>query len=134
MKSVLPEPVASHFVVIRGRRFPPKQVIEILTGLDRADFTSHHARRILTGLGFTAGRAQEAGSRASALRKAATPRGAEALRPFLGQWVAVKDDEVLVAAGKPQEVVAWLASHDRRADSVFRVPADDASAAGLAPL
>ena len=31
-----------------GRPFPPKQVICLATGLDRADFTTHQARRILT--------------------------------------------------------------------------------------
>jgi 5-methylcytosine-specific restriction protein B len=56
VSDVDPEPIASQYVVIGSRRFPPKQVISEVTGLDRADFTSHQARRTLTGLGFTAGR------------------------------------------------------------------------------
>jgi hypothetical protein len=56
VRNVLPEPVASHYVVIGSRRYPPKQVIGLVTGLDRADFTSHQARRILMGLGFAVGR------------------------------------------------------------------------------
>src|SRR5437868_14679230 len=53
---VLPEPIQEHYVVVRGRRYPPKQVITCATGLDRADFTTHQARRILLRLGFTASR------------------------------------------------------------------------------
>jgi hypothetical protein len=41
---------------------------------------------------------------------------------------------VLVAAGTPQEVLAWLARHDRRASyGMFRVPAATAEAEGAAP-
>src|SRR3979411_1651618 len=57
LEGVLPEPIHEHFVVINGRRWPPKQVLALVTGLDRADFTTHQARRALTRLGFPAGRA-----------------------------------------------------------------------------
>ena len=30
-----PEPIREHFVVISGRRWPPKQVLALVTGLDR---------------------------------------------------------------------------------------------------
>jgi hypothetical protein len=40
---------------------------------------------------------------------------------------------VLVAADTPTEVVAWLNQYGQRADSMFRVPADEASANGVAP-
>ncbi len=56
LRQTLPEPITSHYVVICKRRYPPKQAISLVTGLDRADFTTHQARRILTGLGFPAGR------------------------------------------------------------------------------
>jgi hypothetical protein len=36
--------VYDHFAVVNGRRFPPKQVISLVTGLDRADFNMHQAR------------------------------------------------------------------------------------------
>ena len=45
----------------------------------------------------------------------------EALRPFIGLWVAVRGDDVLAAAPSPAEVVAWLARHQQRAQSMFRV-------------
>src|SRR5580692_6559576 len=57
LEGVLPEPIHEHFVVINGRRWPPKQVLALVTSLDRADFTTHQARRALTRLGFPAGRA-----------------------------------------------------------------------------
>jgi hypothetical protein len=47
---VLPDPIQSHYVVVRGRRYPPKQVLEYVTGLDRAAFTTHQARRIVKRL------------------------------------------------------------------------------------
>jgi hypothetical protein len=138
MRSVDPEPIASHFVVIDTRRFPPKQVIGEVTGLDRADFTTHQARRTLLRLGFPAGRrgAAVTGAAPSGVRSSSGEgeRLADRLRPLTGRWVAVKDDDILHAAESPQRLVAWLAEHGREADSVFRVPEDDLSATGLAPL
>src|SRR5437867_1966826 len=54
---LLPDPIQEHYVVVLGRRYPPKQLIATVTGVDRADFTSHQARRILMRLGFVAARA-----------------------------------------------------------------------------
>jgi hypothetical protein len=136
---VLPDPVHEHYVVVRGRRFPPKQVLSCATGLDRADFTTHQARRILKRLGFVAARAgrQEAAETDGGGERAAPGDGsqAEALRPYVGQWVALAGPtDVLVAANTPQEVLAWLARHERRASyGMFRVPASSAEAEGGAP-
>jgi hypothetical protein len=154
MRYVLPEPIISHYVVIDRRRYPPKQVLGVLTGIDRADFTSHQARRILTGLGFAAGRqpSHEPLVRGIAYRATyANPDAdldvgrsrpadrsrrpdAEKLEPFIGQWVATSGSEVLVAAPDPRTVVSWLAEHRRQADSMFRVPGDELEASGAAPL
>lgn len=135
MRRVLPEPLKDHFVVVNGRRYPPKQVIGAVTGLDRADFTTHQARRILVGLGFPA--ARRSAGEASARRHRASARPdeplAERLRPLAGEWVAVRGDEVLVSAATPGEVVSWLARHRQRAESMFRVPEDEAAAGGAAP-
>lgn len=143
MDGVLPEPIASHYVVVGGRRYPPKQVIGELTGLDRADFTTHQARRVLMNLGFAVGRRRvTSGSRAAPTRSGppiesrveTEPDLNQLLRQLPGQWVATKGDELLVAATTPQAVVSWLSRNDRMADSVFRVPEDDVAASGLAPL
>jgi hypothetical protein len=143
LRGVLPEPIREHFVVINGRRWPPKQVLALVTGLDRADFTTHQARRALTRLGFPAARAVRrevpAGVKPADLSR---PSGAadlgqeslvETLRPFIGLWVAVRGDEVLVAAPTPKDVVAWLAQHGRRAESMFRVTDSEQAIVGAAP-
>ena len=142
LDGVLPEPIHEHFVVVNGRRWPPKQVLALVTGLDRADFTTHQARRALTRLGFPAGRAAgargrhraDASSRPLAFGSADPPETlAEALRPFIGLWVAVRGDEVLVAAPSPKEIVAWLARHGQRAQSMFRVVYSEQAIVGTAP-
>ena len=141
----LPEPINEHFVVINGRRWPPKQVVALVTGLDRADFTTHQARRALTRLGFTAARAARRGHRPPGGNVASTPKPsdlratggprslADALRPFMGQWVAIRDDDVLVAANSAKEVVSWLARHQQNAQSMFRVPDSEQAIGGAAP-
>ena len=143
MDEVLPEPITSHYVVVGRRRYPPKQVIGALTGLDRADFTTHQARRVLMNLGFPVGRRQATSGRgpASTRSRPIVESGIEAgpglnqlLKQLPGQWVATKGDELLVAATTPHAVVSWLSQHDRKADSMFRVPEDEVAASGLAPL
>jgi hypothetical protein len=145
LQGQLPEPIHEHFVVINGRRWPPKQVLALVTGLDRADFTTHQARRTLTRLGFPAGRATsprerhrgtsaDAAPPPAASSNAGRPASlAEALRPFIGLWVAVRGDDVLVAAPSPKEVVAWLARHRQRAQAMFRVVDSEQAVIGAAP-
>lgn len=146
LQGTLPEPIHEHFVVINGRRWPPKQVLALVTGLDRADFTTHHARRVLTRLGFPAGRAPTAQGHhrvtsaatapppSPAYRAGARPApSAETLRPYIGLWVAVRGDEVLVAAPTPKAVVAWLSQHGQRAQSMFRVVDSEQAITGAAP-
>lgn len=140
MRAVDPEPISSHFVVVGSRRFPPKQVISAVTGLDRADFTTHQARRTLMRLGFAAGRhaarATAGPRRAQPVQEA--PAGnihlADRLLTLPGQWVAIKGDDVLHASRTPQELVGWLSKHGQKADTVYRVPDSELAATGLAPL
>ena len=133
---ILPEPIHEHYVVVGGRRFPPKQVLVEVTGLDRADFTTHQARRILKRLGFVAARSHD--SKPAAKPGEPGPHGgrqASALEPYAGQWVALgSPTEVLVAAPSPEEILAWLARHERRAPyGMFRVPESLADAQGAGP-
>ena len=138
VEHVLPDPVRKHYVVVSGRRFPPKQVLACATGLDPADFTTHQARRILRRLGFVAARAVRDERPGDAGDGVAPHRGrqAAALSPFVGKRVALAGSaDVLVAADSPQEVLAWLARHERRAScGMLRVPADTREAEGAAPL
>lgn len=135
---VLPDPVREHYVVVSGRRFPPKQILACVTGLDRADFTTHQARRILMRLGFVAARTAPAGEEAIADERRDWPYGgrqAAVLEPYMGKWVAMAGPlEVLVAADTPQEVVEWITKHKRRSTGMFRVPRADEDVHGAAPL
>ena len=47
-----PEQVREHWVEVDGRRWPPKQALALVTGLDRAEFTSHIALRQFRRLGL----------------------------------------------------------------------------------
>ena len=133
----LPDPVLEHYVVVRGRRFPPKQALASATGLDRADFTTHQARRILVRLGFVAARAGHRAEAGEGEHGGGGPHGgrqAAALRPYVGQWVALAGPtEVLVAADTPQAVLAWLTRHGKQASGMFRVPNEPSEAEGSAP-
>lgn len=155
MAGVLAEPLKDHYVVIDGRRYPPKQVLAVVTGLRRSSFTSHQALRILRNLGFSEGRqaARVADVRppvgeplpAAAEQTAVRQRpsapltavrqrpSAEALEPHVGEWVAVRGTEVLVGAPSAGGVVSWLNRHHQKADSMFRVPRDELEASGVAP-
>jgi hypothetical protein len=134
LRDVMPEPLGDHFVVVDGRRFPPKQVISLMTGLDRADFNTHQARRILSRLGFTVGRRSRDAQTASPERPGPhRGREADVLRPFAGRWVAQRGLEVLVAADTPQAVLPWLERNNQQADAMFRVPRDETEATGAAP-
>jgi hypothetical protein len=139
LREIDPEPITRHYVVVGTRRFPPKQVVSEVTGLDRADFTTHQARRTLIRLGFSAGRrpVNASGPRPAAARGQTVdvPEPlVDRLRPLSGKWVAIKDDDVLHASESPRELVGWLSQHGRKADSMFRVPEDELASTGLAPL
>jgi hypothetical protein len=49
----IPEAIHQHWVEVGGMRWPPKQVLELATGISRSEFISHTALRILRDLGFS---------------------------------------------------------------------------------
>lgn len=53
-----PEPIQVHWVELDGRRWPPKQALEVVLGVQRAGFTTHRAAEILCRLGLSTSRAQ----------------------------------------------------------------------------
>jgi hypothetical protein len=139
LRDVDPEPITRHYVVIDAKRFPPKQVVSEVTGVDRADFTTHQARRTLIRLGFPAGRRGVAASNPHETKDhrpggPSPERLTDRLRSLSGQWVAIKDDDVIHASSSPQELVGWLGQHGQQADTMFRVPEDELAITGLAPL
>ena len=50
-RGVAPEEIARYYVELHGRRYPPKQVIRLVTRT-RKRFNSTNARSALTRLGF----------------------------------------------------------------------------------
>jgi hypothetical protein len=132
VNGLVPEPIDSHYVEVGDRRYPPQQVLEHATGIDRSAFDSHHARWVLLSLGFLAVPATREAVRLGPYGG----RQAAMLEPHRGQWVALAGPlDLLVAAPTPQEVVAWLRENIRRADyGMFRVPEPGKVAHGAAPL
>jgi len=116
--------VQTHFVVVDGHRYPPRQVVSRATGLRCAEFTSEHARSVLRTLGFEIGRATAPRELAAPL-SAYSPRQMAALEPHVGRWVALAGPcDVLVTGDTPQEVLGWLARTGKRAEhGILRVPA-----------
>ena len=117
---------------MNGRRFPLKQVLALVTGLDRADFTTHQARSILRRLGFGVYPAAKA-EPPDPGRPSAGDGAPCSTRSPGGRFAQVGDD-VLYDGDGPQAVVAWLRRHCHAA-RVWRVPAspDDAGSALSTP-
>jgi hypothetical protein len=116
-----PEPVDVFFATIDGRRFPPKQIVEALTGLDRADFNSHQARALLVRLGFPVDRRRAISTLPPSGDE---PRGgaeARLLGEHVGRWVAQNGLEILYQSDSPEDVARWLRAHGLVA-RVWRVP------------
>lgn len=122
-RTLEPERIQTYVVTIGGRRFPPKQVLAAVSGLDRGDFISTQARSILQRLGFTVARQQEAATTEE--ESPARHSDAELLRPHRGRWVGVDWEwtTVLAAADTPLEVVAALRSRGLKG-TVIGVPLD----------
>ncbi len=128
LAGVDPEPIREHYVVVGARRYPPKQVMAMVTGLDRADFTTHQARSILRRLGFGVYRRQ--GAPPTTAGQVPSPRsapGSAGLEPYAGRWVAQDSSEILFDADSPQAVLRWLRRHGLPG-RVWRIPGTSAEA------
>ena len=55
MKGIKPEPVTGESVIIGRRRYPAKQVGQVITRQDPRDFTAGEVVRAMAQLGFTCG-------------------------------------------------------------------------------
>lgn len=55
-----PEPIHQYWVDIDGNRWPVKQVLALATGLHKSDFQTQSSQRLLSKLGFTIGRGNDA--------------------------------------------------------------------------
>ena len=61
-----------------------------------------------------------------------TRRAADLLRPYIGHYVARRDDEILTSAETPGEVVLWLREREIRDAVIFLVPVDPVAATNVA--
>jgi len=52
MQKVPPEVIRQYYVIVNGKKYPPKQVISKVLGLGRVEFTTMDAVNILRRLGF----------------------------------------------------------------------------------
>lgn len=52
LQGIEPEIIRLHAVKVNGKLYPVKQALSVVTGLSRADFNSHEARRILKRIGL----------------------------------------------------------------------------------
>jgi len=52
VKEIEPEQIREHYVVVKRRHYPVTPVFGATTGMDRLDFTTLSARRVLMRLGF----------------------------------------------------------------------------------
>ena len=55
MHGISPEEIRKYYVIIKGKKYPPKQVLGEAVGLGRAEFTTTDATNILHRLGFGLG-------------------------------------------------------------------------------
>ena len=96
MRSVPPEPIREHLVEVSDIEFPPKQVLEEVSGFDRQTFTTMEATRVLRRLGF-------------ALRRAGdNPRTQEAAAQIAPSSVENRLSAVESALAVAQEAIAAL--------------------------
>lgn len=59
-------------------------------------------------------------------------RAADLLRPYVGHYVARRNDEILTSDETPGEVILWLRTREITDAVVFLVPADPIAATNVA--
>ncbi|UJW28620.1 hypothetical protein L3Q67_25475 [Saccharothrix sp. AJ9571] len=110
----IPESIREHWVEVAGQRWPPKQLLEIVTGVPRSAYTSHAALRLLRRAGFTtsaitAGRAAAASSPVTSTTPVPTDTAA-ALNAFRALVAFVSQEDFTQRIGR---IEAELAGSDR---------------------
>lgn len=124
------EPIQDHLVVVGTHRYPPKQVLAAVTGLDRADFTTHQARSILRRLGFGVYRRRVAPPGALTRDQPGGASQSLVLEPYAGRWVAQDGNTVLFHADTWRAVLTWLRTNRLRA-RVWKVPSTPGEAGSM---
>lgn len=111
-----PEPIQTHWVELDGRRWPPKQALEVVLGVQRAGFTTYRAAEILRRLGLATSRAhpgaETRSTGASTGRKSMPDFSRESLRGAVEHLADFMDGQPLTTR------VAELESALHEADAV----------------
>ena len=127
LEGVQPEAVREHAVVIGGQRYPVRQAFAVALGLERPQFTTRTAQRVLQRLGFELyhRRASAATTKTTegAQREAEAEHGVEARFPHIAHPVRAVETQTL---NLPTIELRWSAWH--RWEDVAR---DDRGAGGV---
>ena len=135
-----PAPLRAYYVVVNGRRYPPTQAMALATRKPQGQIRTAAALKRLSHLGFPTGRiaTRSPVSSPPVVRDITTSEPARRaafeaeLRSHVGEWVATRGEQLLVAAPDARSVIAWLGAHDERADSMYKVPRDLSEVSGTA--
>jgi hypothetical protein len=129
------------YVVVNGRRYPARKVAAAASGMSLSHVSTATALDALGRLGFVTGDGRHPLSilmerRRSNLAARQTAAGDDELdrrlREHIGEWVAVRDGRLLVAAPDAATVIAWLKERDESAEAMFKVPRDLTEISGTA--
>lgn len=113
LRGVSPEPIREHFVKVGKSKFPPKQILALVTGWDRQTYTTFEAQRVLLRLGFDCRRVGEGGSDGSGPPAIAAVGTDEPERDF-GERLALAEAQLTTA----QVAIAGLSARIERLESV----------------
>lgn len=113
LKNVSPEPIREHFVKVEHGKFPPKQILALVTGWDRQTYTTFEAQRVLLRLGFDCRRIGEEGGDGSG-PSAVTAVGTDEPERDFGERLALAEAQLTTA----QVAIAGLSARIERLESV----------------
>lgn len=134
------EPVterAATYVVVNGRRYGARKVFSAATGTSLNQVSAALALSSLGRLGFITGERRRGRSRALGAKRPTRAQRRDSdldqqLRKHIGEWVAVRDGELLVAAPDAKTVIAWLKERADSAEAMYKVPRDLTEISGAA--
>jgi hypothetical protein len=112
LKDVSPEPIREHFVKVGDRKFPPKQILALVTGWERQSYTTFEAQRVLLRLGFDCRRVGEGGGDGSG-PTAVTAVGSDEPEREFGERLALAEAQLATA----QMAIAGLSARIERLES-----------------
>jgi hypothetical protein len=107
MTGVRPEPIQKQLVEVQGTVYPPKQVVETMTGWHRRTYTTHEAERALTRAGLVC-RAARADDYRRQTQLAAQPTDGYEEFSSHGETLDARLARIEVAQTIDQEAIASL--------------------------